>query len=85
MEEFSQPSPIDDNLSDQNSTSLNLPHNDQVESLNRRELRKMAAESLIIQGKRMKKRARRSEGITELPIGTIVQVSVKDIDRVMPH
>ena len=63
------------------NTSLNLPHNDQVESPNRRELRK-GADSLIIQGERMKKRASRSDGITEIPIGTIVQVSVKDIDRV---
>ena len=88
LEEISQPSPIDDNLSDENSsknvneniirdtksfevgihepftinsteatyvnTSLNLPQNDQVESPNRRELRKRAAESLIIQGERMK-------------------------------
>lgn len=108
FEEISQPSPIDDNLSDENSsivnensirdttslevrihepsttntsnaratyvnTSLDLSHNDQVESPNRRELRIRAAESLIIQGEHMKKCARRSDGIVELPIGTILK------------
>ena len=58
-----------------------MPQNDEIESPNRHKLRKRAAESLSIQGEYMKKRARREDGIAELDIGTIVQVSVKHIDR----
>ena len=78
--EFQEPD-LDNTDAIHTETSFNLPQNDEIESPNRHELRKRAAESLSIQGEYMKKRARRIDGIAELDIGTIVQVSVKDIDR----
>ena len=76
--EFQEPD-LDNTDAIHTETSFNLQQNDEIESPNRHELRKRAAESLSIQGEYMKKRARRKDGIAELDIGTIVQVSVKDM------
>ena len=77
--EFQEPD-LDNTDVIQTETSSNLPTYYEIESPNRHELGKRAAESLSIQGEYMKKCARKKDRIAEHEVGTIVQVSVKDID-----